>query len=285
VPGMAGAPESRQESRERWAGSATGWEERADLLRAATMPVSTWLVDAIAPQPGHTVLDLAAGPGDTGFLAAELIEPGGTLICSDLVPEMLSVAQRRAEQLGLRNVRFRQINAETIDQPAASLDGVLCRWGYMLMADPEAALRETRRVLKPDGRLALAAWTDPDDNPWTTLAPRELIKRGRMERADPDEPGQFFWRDRDRIADQLEAAGFVDYEIEAVEFEFRYPSVEEWWDIGRDFALRLRQAAATLTAQETEEVLEALREAAAPWTAEDGSLTMPARTWVAAATV
>ena len=62
---------------------------------------------------------------------------------------MLQTAQRRAEELGIRNVRFKQIDAETsIDLEAASVDGVLCRWGYMLVADPETALRETRRVLQ-----------------------------------------------------------------------------------------------------------------------------------------
>jgi ubiquinone/menaquinone biosynthesis C-methylase UbiE len=277
--------ETRQEIRERWAASARGWERRADLLRAITMPVSAWMIDAIAPQPGHTVLDLGAGPGDTGFLAAELIEPGGTLICSDVSPEMLSVAQRRAEAFGLRNVRFRQIDAEAIDQPAASLDAVLCRWGYMLMADSEAALRETRRVLRLGGRLALAAWAEPEANPWTTLAPRELIARGRMDAADLDAPGQFAWRRRETIADRLDGAGFVEYEIEALDFEYRFPSVREWWDAGSDFAVRLRQAAATLTGQETDEVLAALADAAAPWTADDGSLALPARTWVAVATV
>ena len=277
--------ETRQEIRERWSASALGWERRADLLRRFTMPVSAWMVDAIAPQPGHTVLDLGAGPGDTGFMAAELIEPGGTLICSDVSPEMLTVAQRRAEASGLRNVRFRQIDAEAIDQPAASLDAVLCRWGYMLMTDQEAALRETRRVLRAGGRLALAAWAEPEANPWTTLAPRELIARGRMEPPDPDAPGQFAWRRRETIAERLDAAGFVEYEIEALDFEIRYPSVREWWDAGQDFAVRLRQAAATLTEQETDEVLAALADAAAPWTADDGSLAMPARTWVAAASV
>jgi len=49
---------------------------------------------------------------------------------------------------------------------------VLCRWGYMLMLDPETALRETRRVLRPGGHVALAAWAAPEENPNMTLAPK-----------------------------------------------------------------------------------------------------------------
>ena len=106
-----------------------GWEARADEFARDTMPVSAWMVEAIGPQPGHTVLELAAGVGDTGFLAAELIQPGGTLITSDFAPEMLAAAQRRAEAKGITNVRFRQMDINVpLDQPAASLDGVLGRW-------------------------------------------------------------------------------------------------------------------------------------------------------------
>jgi SAM-dependent methyltransferase len=274
---------SRQENRRRWATTAAGWERHADRFRRATMPVSMWMIDAIAPQPGHTVLEIAAGVGDTGYLAAELIEPGGTLITSDLVPEMLSAAQRRAERLGIGNVRFRQIDAEAIDQPAATIDGVLSRWSYMLMPDPEAALRDTRRVLKPGARVALAAWTAPQDNPWTVLPVLELLDRGYAEPVPPG-PGQFFWAPDGTIAENLEAAGFVEYEVDAIEFAMRFESVSEYWQVQKDMSLRVRDATAGLGAAEEEDLLAGLTERIAPYTGDGGEVNLPARTWVAAGT-
>jgi SAM-dependent methyltransferase len=269
-------------TRSDWANIAKGWESHADAFRRRTMPVATWMVDAIAPQPGQTVLDLAAGIGDTGFLAAELIEPGGTLITSDQVPEMLSAAQRRAEELGITNVRFKQIDAtQPIDIEAATIDGVLCRWGYMLMDDPEAALRETRRVLKAGGRLALAAWTRADENRWSTLPNDLLQERGLIEPADASGPGgQFAWGEEGVVAEQLEAVGFVEYEVEAIEFPITYASARAWWETARSMGVRAHVARVA----DDEEIIQALAEAASEWTQEDGSIAVPARTWVAAAT-
>jgi SAM-dependent methyltransferase len=279
------AEDIRQESRARWTATAKGWGKRADELRRATMPVSSWMVDALGPQPGDTLLELAAGPGDTGFLAAELIRPGGTLITSDFVPEMLNVAQERAKALGLDNVRFKQIDAETaIDIEAASIDGVLCRWGYMLMADPVTALLQTRRVLKPGGRLALAAWAGPEHNLWSALPARELVSRGLLERPAPDEPGQFAWAEEGVIAERLEEAGFVDYEIAAVDFTVAYASPEDWWDSTRDMSMRFAGATAGLDETTLAEIRAALAEAAAPFTDGEGAVAIPARTWTAAAT-
>ena len=275
----------RQQSRARWTATAKGWGVRADQLRRATMPVATWMVDALGPQPGDTLLELAAGPGDTGFLAAELIEPGGTLICSDFVPEMLNVAQERAEALGLRNVRFKQIDAETsIDVEAASIDGVLCRWGYMLMADPVTALTQTRRVLRPGGRLALAAWTGPEDNLWSALPARELIRRGLEERPDPDAPGQFAWADQAVIAERLQEAGFVEFELAAVDFTIAYTSLDDWWASTQDLSMRFADATSGMDAGTRAEIQAALAEAAGPYTDGDGAIAIPARTWTAVAT-
>jgi SAM-dependent methyltransferase len=269
-----------QELRERWAAAAAAWEESNDTWQRDTLPVSSRMVDLISPQPGHTVLELAAGLGDTGFLAAELIQPGGTLITSDLVPEMLSAAQRRAEALGLRNVRFKQIDAQRpIDLQAGTIDGVLCRWGYMVMTDPEAALRETRRVLRSGGRLATAAWADQEANPWLKLPIEALDRRGVLP-PPPGPGGPFAWSDRDAIVEHIEGVGFDDAEVEAVDFTLRFESVGEWWDTEFRRSGRLRSARPF----DGDAVVAELTEASAPYRAADGGLELPARTWVAAAT-
>ena len=128
----------------------------------------------------------------------------------------------------VKNVRFRQIDLSIpIDQPAASIDGVLCRWGYMLLEDPESALRETRRILKQDGTLALAAWTGPDDNLWSAAPTRALLERGLVQ--PPQHPGQFTWADPNLIIETMEAAGFVEPEVDAVDFVMRFADFDDWW--------------------------------------------------------
>jgi SAM-dependent methyltransferase len=274
----------RTEARKRWGAQAAGWRRHADALRHATMPVTAWMVDAIEPQPGHDILELAAGPGDVGFLAAELIRPNGTLISSDVSPEMLTAAQERAKELAIHNVRFLQVDAESIDLPAASVDAVLCRWGYMLLADPEAALRETRRVLRPGGRVALAAWTKREENLWLSEAMRALVDRGLMEPPAPDEPGPFAWAPEGRIAETLDAAGFDDVEVDTVEFAMRYPrGVDQWWDTTYDTSTLFRERVDALDDAARAELRATYAERFARHIGPGGTLTLPARTWVAVA--
>jgi SAM-dependent methyltransferase len=272
------------ESRDRWIRAAKGWEARADQIARDTVSVSAWMVEAIAPQPGHDVLDLAAGMGDTGFMAAELIRPGGTLTTSDFAPEMLAAAQRRAEAKGVTNVRFRQMDMNVpLDQPAASLDGVLGRWAFMLVNDGEAALRETRRVLKPGGRVALAAWTNADENLWSSTTVR-ILRRRQLIEPDPPGPGQFAWSDPHVITDALLAAGFSDPNVDAIEFHAHYESVEDWWVAQTQMSTRTGDAARAMDEATRDEVLAELVQAAKPFRQRDKTLAIPARTWVAAAT-
>ena len=241
------------------------------------------MVDAIEPQPGHRVLELAAGPGDTGFLAAELIAPGGTLISSDIAEEMLDQARARAAELGIENVEFRVIDAEWIDLPTADVDGVLARWGYMLVADPGAALRETRRVLRPGGRVALAAWADPEQNPWASVPVAELVAMGAIEQPDLDEPNMFAFRDGGRIRELLEDAGFTDIAVEQMALVFRFASLDDWWDTQLDISTSLARDVGTLTPAQRDDLRDAIDARLAGYVADDGSVALPACTHVAAA--
>ena len=162
-----------EEERERlldgWEQASAGWARQADSVREFGLPVARWMIEHAELQPGERVLELAAGPGDVGFMAAELIRPGGTLVSSDATEGMIELARTRAAEQGIEDVEFRQLQLEWIDLETASVDAILCRWGVMLTIDPGAALQECRRVLRPGGRIALAVWDLPEQNPWATI--------------------------------------------------------------------------------------------------------------------
>ncbi len=150
------------------------------------MRVSVWMVEHLDLQPGQTVLELAAGPGDSGFLAAELVKPGGTLISTDASRAMLGVASGRARDLGVTNVEFKQVELEWIDLPTASVDAVLCRWGLMFAVDPGAALQEMRRVITPRGHVDHSRFgMRRSSNPWATVINRALVELGHVEPSEP----------------------------------------------------------------------------------------------------
>jgi hypothetical protein len=134
-------------------------------------------------------------------------------------------------------------------------------------------------VLRSGGRGAGAAWPGAEDKPRNGLPAAVLVERGWTDPPQPG-PGQFAWAPDGVIAEHLEGAGFVEYEIDVIDFPLRFASVHQWWETTRAMSAFARQA----RIGDEAEWLDALARAVARWTADDGSLTIPARTWVAAAT-
>ena len=286
--------EHREASLENWEAAASGWSRQQELMRAFAAPVSHWMIDALELQPGQRVLELAAGLAETGLLAAELVAPAGNVLISDQAEAMLSAARRRAQELGITNVDFKVLNAEWIDLPVASVDAVLCRWGYMLMADPTAALAETRRVLSSGGRVALAVWDAIEHNPWAALPGRELVERGIAPAPAPRDPasagGPFAaarpGRSRSVARSGLRPCSRTPASPRSASKRSTSPQAGELRrDVGGDarhLALVPRRGAGR-AAEQIDQIKAGVRERFAPYTAADGSLEVPGRTLVASA--
>jgi SAM-dependent methyltransferase len=275
---------SASEGVEAWRAVAAGWERRRELFWNATRPVSDRMVDLLAPRPGETVLELAAGLGETGFLALDRLQPGGHLISSDVAPEMVEAARRRADELELVHVEFRVLDAADIDATDASVDGELCRFGFMLVPEVEHAFSEAARVLRPGGRLALAVWAPAEQNDWISAAGRAALSLGLLEPPEPDAPGPFRLSDETRLRALLTGAGLQLEALEDVAVIWHADSVDEWWDVTRDMSRMLALLVARLSDEEVERVRLTAQEQLSRHAQPNGRLMVPGLARVALAT-
>jgi SAM-dependent methyltransferase len=270
--------EFRAQSLASWNLTAKGWGEHQAWMFEQTLPVTAWLVEGLESSPGQVILELASGPGGVGLLVAERLD-SGRLISSDFAPEMVELSRRNGAARGLTNVEYRVLDAEQLDLPDKSVDGAVCRWGFMLMSDPVAALGETRRVLRPGGRLAFAVWTTPDRNLWMALGSAAAVELGMLEPPDPDRPGPFSLGDPGRLRGVVTGAGFGEPEVEEIVFAFHYRDFAELWDVLVQLSARLTAALADQPEPRLEELRALLAERLAPFQGADGSYTIPASSW------
>jgi SAM-dependent methyltransferase len=260
----------RQVSLDVWQRMAEGWDRERRWMWDASHAVGEWMVEALAPQPGETILELAAGAGQTGFAAAAALGDDGRLISTDFAPNMVEAARAESQRLGLRNVEHIVLDAERMDLEDDSVDGVLCRWGYMLMADPQAALRETRRVLRDGGRLAMSVWGAPQDNPWAAVPRAELREQTGASPPDPTDPGIFAMADPERTRSLLDAAGFEVRRMEEIPLSWRFEDFDAYWSFLLNLAGAIAVAIAALPEEDQRALRGRLEQAVEPYRVDSG---------------
>ena len=255
------------------------WGARVDAYVAEAAPNTAQhtkaLLEILPAQPGQRILDVATGPGVVALAAGLQVGPQGSVVATDLAPEWEPIIARRAKELGLTNVTFRAMGAESLDLPDHSFDVAYCQFGLMFLPDPAQALREMRRVLEPNGRLGAVVWSTPDRTPCFTVFNRRLshfIPPDAPERLLPTplslgEPGL--------IERHATAAGLQNVKTERRTLDFVSQSFDEIWRFRvLEGPPAIKAGVATLSEEERARIRTQLQEDLAPFT-KDGTIRLP----------
>ncbi|HEV2858512.1 MAG TPA: methyltransferase domain-containing protein [Solirubrobacterales bacterium] len=270
--------EYREASRQQWGDAAAKWARKAEEEETgASADATVWMLGAADPQPGERVLELACGAGRVGLEVASRVEPAGTVLCSDFSEAMVEAVTQRIERREVSNASARVLNAEELDLPEEEpFDLVLCRFGYMLMADQQRALRESARVLRPGGRLVLAVWGGAEKNPWLSLILKAVMRHLGAPTPEPGTPGPFSLGDPERLRGLVDQAGLADVEVAEIETKQTYPSPAAWWEEILEVSGPLAAMLGALPEEDREKIRADVLTAADAFLAEDGKAVFPA---------
>ncbi len=152
-----------------------GWDKAVEDYDRYFVPVirhcAERCVDLLYLKKGERVLDVATGPGVAALIAADKVGSAGEVVATDISEKMVETARAAAGGRGITNMRFERADAEELDYPDASFDAVICALGLMFPADPQRAIEEMFRVLKPGGRAAVCVWGRRDHCGWAEVFP------------------------------------------------------------------------------------------------------------------
>lgn len=192
------------------------------------------LVEWARVQPGDEVLDVAAGTGASLIPAARRAGPRGRVVGIDIAPGMVAQLSDAIAAQGLANASVLVADAESLPFAAGSFDVLLCGFALFFFTSVEAALAEFRRVLKPDGLLAVATFTEAGsrsiDRTWAVLEQYAEVPPPPDPDARFDNPG--------RLREVLAAAGFADLEVRVEPYQVSLAGPDAWWQWIRSMEFR-----------------------------------------------
>lgn len=257
--------EVRETQRRHWTSVADAWGTWFDWSEQNFAPLTAWLRDRAGWRPGAHVLDVGCGAGYPGLAAAAAVLPGGTVTAIDISPKMIGVASKRAADVGLSNLDFREMDADALDFPDDTFDAVTCVCTLMFSPEPQRAIGEIRRVLKPGGAFAIVVWDEPSRNPFSMVlvgVMSTFIALPPLPGADA--PGPFRFAAAEALASVLESGGFSTFTIENRRLTFDFPSVEAYLQIVSEVAGWTRRLQA-LSPDDRSRVRQAVAAAARPY--------------------
>lgn len=217
--------------------AAEKWKAKS---AAMGRPVTDALVDYARPAPGMHVIDIASGTGEPAITLATRVGPQGHVTAVDLSAELLEIAAGRARARGLTNFATRKADAHSLPLSENSFDLGTSRFGVMFFRNPEEALGQLRRVLRPGARACFLAWGSFDQPYWkSTVGVVHRHVGGPL--LPSGGPNPFRFADPGSLSEVLSAAGFCFVEEETRTLPWTWPGPpEEVWEQMKSVAVPFR---------------------------------------------
>jgi SAM-dependent methyltransferase len=276
------AEEFRDKQRDQWDGAAAGWNEWSDYMDRFAGVVSERLVEMAGVKPGDRVLDVACGYGEPALTAARRVGSDGTVVATDISPEMLGFGRQRAAANSIENIEFVQSDASSLDFPAESFDAAVSRWGIIFEPDGEGAAAKVRGLLKPGARFAISSWGPPERVPFLAIAMQTAMQKLDVPPPPPGTPGPLSRPTEDAIGGLLEGGGFSGVEVEELELTFELDSAEAYTDYVRAIAAPLVAMIAPHPEEVQRETWEAITNAAQRTADDEGRVSLSNQVLIAA---
>jgi SAM-dependent methyltransferase len=234
----AGSPspaDVREAQKRHWTLVADAWAKWFDWTARNFAPLTMLLRERTGWEPGASMLDIGCGSGYPALAAAAAVRPSGTVTAIDLSPKMLAVTAARAAADRLDNVEVLEMDAENLRFADETFDGVTDVCALMFSPEPERAVREIRRVLKPHGRVGIVVWDSPALNPFSMLILGVISQFIALPPLpEPTAPGPFRFAPAGSLEAVVRAGGFVNPTGESLVMTFEFESVDEYLQVVTD---------------------------------------------------
>lgn len=219
-------PAPSPDTPENWGAASRGYAKNVApyLMRS----FADRLVERLDLDANAGVLEVGAG---SGALTEVLFPQVQSVLATDFAPEMVEVLRERLADLGATNVRCAVMDGQALELEDSSFDAAACMFALMLFPDRRKGFAELRRVVRPNGRVAVTGWAGPEKFEVFGLLLAALRAAIPDMPAPASPPPVFSLADPAGFKAEMEAAGFRDVEVEYVTRDMEVPDFEAAWSL------------------------------------------------------
>ena len=230
-----------------WDKAAEGWNQHSALVNNWLRGITDAMLFTAGITAGSRVLDVAAGAGGQTLDIARRVGRDGAVLATDISARILELAAANAQAAGLLQITTRVADAQDLGLAGSGFDAAVSRLGLMFCPQPLRAFESMAEALRPGGRMAAVVFSQPQANPCIAILMSTAHRHAGLVPGSPFEPGTLCSLGKPGlVAELLEAAGFIDVQVEPMAAPMHLPTAGHYLDFVRSSGSPIMQILAPL---------------------------------------